>query len=640
MLVIYNMLVTFSIVFIILTLLYLVLSHKQVNYIDISIICVSLVILALTILKTKGIVEFYEDAAPSTTVSNDSMSLMKLQPISMQEDFQPIASVASLYISVHHDTSYPGSGKEMYNLAFDPKKANSCPNGSNRVLTFENTPAISRANGITMNTNRIRGPLSSALNIDLQATFTIFFTCVHGNFVPNTDQVELFKLYANSNNNNGLVMFIPNTPTERIVVGADTQSAEIHIQYTDEDVKKCTVSDSSRITFPKTNMMTYFIVKDVDTLKVYSMEGSSTTLSSLLSSTIMETTANFSNKELVINRFRNYRGSIYQFGIIPKALSVEDISKVHEHCYNYYQRAKSVEFLSLSKNYNQMLEFLKNVKGCPYDTSTCQACDTITDWTNTSQLVSASAGCRQAIDTFCKANPTHFRCRCWNTSIAEYNTTSCKLWRGIFTPDKSMLDNLSQDELNYIKTKYALLRPEDCPKPVIPETSCVNEKLIKNSYSEYDYNKIKIDPTTFSNKAVPPTLQTPYGRSDDKTFADKRKAIAAASSNGQLPLKEKREAESKQSSKESSSEYMYKNITLDIKEDSAMPNKDKLHDYKVPTSTSPSPDLMNLYQTDPNVKFDQSGNVAFAEIEKTNKIETEQTTPFMKSLNSMFFGGL
>lgn len=633
------MLVFISVVFIVMVLLYMILSVKRLPYLDTLMISLSVIMLIVSLINHKNNIELFTTGSAAASLDKFA-SLDKLELVSLQEDVQPITKVAAVYLTVHNNKSYPGSGKDFYNVAYDPKKGDNCPDGNNRVFTFENTPTISTSNGVTMNTNRLRGPLSNALSIDVQSTFSIFFTCMHGNFTANEQEIEFFKLYANSSNNNGIVMFIP---ANSINIEPDSQKARLSIQYIDESIKNCTVNNSQQITFPKTNMMSYFVVKDIDTIKVYSMEGSSTIVTTLLTTTISESTANFSNKEMVINRFRNYRGGIYQFGIIPKTLNVDDVSKIHTHCLNYYTRARSVEFISMTTSYNEMVEYLRNVRGCPFPTETCTACSTITDWTNTSQLVSASAPCRVAIDDFCKKNPTHFRCRCWNTNLPDYNTTSCKMWRGIFMPDKTMFDNLSQDELNYVKTKYALIRPEDCPKPVTPKTSCVNDELIKNTYTEYDFNKIKIDPDSVSKRVVPGSLKTTYGSSNttQATLSEKRAGSSnITTSSNNVTLRQRRDMEKEQKQ----GEYNFTPVTLEIKDESALPNKDKDHAYRIPLSASSNNEtlgVMNLYQTDPNVNFDASANVAFKEIEKTSKLaESEEPSPFMKSLNNIFFGGL
>ena len=628
------MLGVISIVFTVMVILYLVMSIKRIHYIDILMISLSLVVLILSILKSKGDVEFFVEAKPK----EEEKALIDLTTISLQEDPKIITKHSSVYLTAFNDKSYPGTGKEIYNLSFNPKQADSCPSGTNRTFTFEINPSYALASGFSMNTNRLIGPLSNTLGIDLQSTFTIFFTCKHNVFVANpNEQIEFFKMYANSGNNNGIVMFIPEGG---ITVGPDSQTAKIRLQYTDDEFKDCTIDTSINITLPKTNLMSYYIVKSVDKLNVYSMEGSSPTVSTLLNTSILPTKANFSNKELIINRFSNYRGNLYQFGIMPKALKVEEISQIHTHSLDYYTKFNSEDFMNMTKTYNDMVDYFNKMKACPYNPEVCGKCSTITDWTNTSQLVTSSADCRNAINDFCGKNQNHFRCRCWNKSLtAEYNSTSCKLWRNIFMPDKTMYDNLTQDEINYIQNKYTLIRSEDCPKPVTAEKSCVNENLAKNTYMPYDYNKIKIDPKSLSNASVrPSSVLNAYP--DEKGVSPLREKRANGTvgtvANSQSPLREKRAG-----NVTTPAANGFQPIDPNLNSGSVLSNVSKDHAYRVPTPSVKVDEggIENIYQSDPNIKFDQSANVAFAEIEKTQKIQQENS-PFMDALNNVFFGGL
>ena len=638
------MLGVISIVFTVLVSIYLMVFLKRLNYLDVIMIALSLLVLILSTFRHHGHIEFFaaeEDGASK----EEEKSLIDLSTLSLQEDPKPITKHTVVYVTAFNDKSYPGTGKELYNLSFNPKQADTCPSGTSRVFAFETNPSFSLASGFGMNTNRLIGPLSNTLGIDLQSTFSIFFTCRHNVFVNNPkEEIEFFKLYANSSNNNGIVMFIP---SGGVTVGADTQTARLNVLYIDEDMKECSVAMSPNITFPTTNFMSYYVVKDVDTLKVYCMNGNSPNAVTLLSTSILPTKANFSNKELIINRFNNYRGNIYQFGIVPRALTIDEVSQIHTHSLDYHTKFNSEDFMRMTKNYNEMVEYLNKMKGCPYDKDVCAKCETITDWTNNSQLVTASADCRKAIDDFCNKNQTHFRCRCWNKTLtSEYNSTSCKLWRGIFMPDKKAYDNLSQDEINYIQNKYALVKPEDCPKPAVtPEKSCINENLAKNTYMPYDYNKIKIDPKSLSNSSTrPSSVMSPYnGDAEGKSpLRDKDNKETRVLSSATSPLREKRSNPTVQPVANNGSEFR----PIDPNVSTNISNASKDHAYRVAAPSvkvddkQETEDIENIYQTDPNIKFDQSANVAFAELEKTKKLESSGPSPFMDALNNVFFGGL
>lgn len=639
------MLNVISVVFIVMVIIYVIIRFKQINYLDTMMIMASLIVLSITLLlpRNNGHLEFFEDPKALR-----DFRLEDLEPLNIQEDPSTITRSASVYLTIFNDKSFPGGGKEIYNLAVKEKAAGTCKQ-TNSTFYLDTIPTFDKPGGLVMNTNRLVGPLSNNLGIDMQSSFTIFFTCKHGAFQANQSEIEFFKLYANSNDNNGLTMFIP---AQTVVVGPETQTAQLKVKYADGSPIACTVLQSPTITFDKTNMTSYFIVKQVDKLTVFTLVGDAITPTPLISVSIEETTATFSNKELILNRFKNYRGSLYQMGIIPTAITTEEVQRIHTHSLNQYKRVTSAEYIQLSSDYNKMIEFLKSFKNCPFNAETCSACTSITNWTDTNQLVSSSAECRKAIDTFCTNNPMHFRCKCWNKTSPDYVTTSCKMYRGIFTPDKTIYDNMSQDDLNYIKHKYSLLRPEDCPKPVIPDVkSCINENLVKNSYLEYDFNKIKIDPKSLdklgaSNKLG--SIHSPYSNdpSAKLSLQEQRalgiepkpttKSITTGTQQHRPSIRESRGTTATPA--EESTAYTYKDITLDKPVKGGLKNAETDHAYRVPGMSSENK-VANIYQTEPNINFTPTDNVAYKELDETAKIEQEGS-PFLNTLTGMFFPSL
>lgn len=633
------MLNVISVVFIVMVIIYVLLRFKHLHYLDTMMVVASIIVLSLTLMfqhSNRRQLEFFEVAPASAPKELRDLRLEDLSPLSVQEDPKPMLKATSVYLTVFNDTSFPGGGKEIYNLAYKEKEG-TCKQ-SNRTFYLDTIPTFDKPNGLVMNTNRLTGPFSNNLGIDIQSSFTLFFTCRHGMFQPNTSEVEFLKLYANSNDNNGLAFFIP---AQSVVVGPETQTAQLRIKYADSAPIPCTVGTSQTITFDRTNMTSYFIVKQVDKLIVYTIVGDALTPTQLVSTSIEETTATFSNKEFVMNRFKNYRGGIYQFGIIPTAITTEEIQRIHTHCLNQYKRVTSAEFIKVSSDYNAMLEFLKSFTNCPFNSETCKSCSTITNWTDTNQLVSSSADCRKAINTFCTNNPMHFRCKCWNTSSSDYNTTSCKMYRGIFDPDRTVYDNLSQDDLNYIRQKYTLIRPEDCPKPVVPDVkSCVNENLIKNNYLEYDFNRIKIDPKSLDKlgpSTKPGPVHSPY--SNDPAAKLSLQELRKLGVEPKVTSTEDKTTSAKPSLRQmrdtsEETNYAYKEISLE-NPPKDMKNADTDHGYRVPGMSSENK-VTNIYQTDANVNFTPTENTAYKEIEQTAQL-SEEGSPFMNGLINMFF---
>jgi hypothetical protein len=61
------------------------------------------------------------------------------------------------------------------------------------------------------------------------------------------------------------------------------------------------------------------------------------------------------------------------------------------------------------------------------------------------------------------------------------------MYRSIFSGEKtSSLDGLTIEDLEFIKTKYGLIWPNECP------TTINKPKFIENTYNKYDWNKLKV----------------------------------------------------------------------------------------------------------------------------------------------------
>lgn len=508
----------------------------------------------------------------------------------------------SVYLTSFNKKSYPQSGKEWYNVAFKQGATEAeCDANNNRVFEFNTYPVFSKKGGIMLGANRLYGPLSNNLGISLQSTFTIFMTCRHGDFIENPKEIELLKLYANSNNNNGIVLFIK---AKTVDIKNNIQSGQLMFRFIDSDkIIPCRMNaEDTTFIFDKLNMSMFFVVKEVDKIRILYMIGGSLTIYELARINIPETIATFSNKEMVINRFQNWKGSMFHFGVIPEAVSDNKITDIYSHCYGEYLKVTNTDFLKLMNDYNSMLNYLKRFTKCPYNDTVCKTCSTVTKWTDINQVLSSPPECRMAIDTFCKANTKHAMCKCWDTSNIDYNSASCRMYRKIFS-GTNLLDELSQDELNYIKNKFKLINPDDCPKPVIPKTSCLNEALIKNTYTEYDFNKIRINPDSLPDSKK---VGSPYMHE---------------------------ETEKKKDTKEPSmKDYVYKPISVT--------GEDEDGDSLKKVSSSGDLQVDNIYRTDPNIAYDQAHNVAFKDVK--NVINTAKppangsSNTFLNKLMNMF----
>jgi hypothetical protein len=83
---------------------------------------------------------------------------------------------------------------------------------------------------------------------------------------------------------------------------------------------------------------------------------------------------------------------------------------------------------------------------------------------------------------------------CWNSASSIYNTSSCKLYRSIFTSPDDFLKNLSTDNLNIIRDQYGMIYASECPKDIRP----LESNAMCFDY-DYNYDKIKLNYSLSNN---------------------------------------------------------------------------------------------------------------------------------------------
>lgn len=610
-----TLIVTFLVVFVI---AYMFTHRLVISKPDLAILGIGAAMLVFTTYRAHKGLQKIEGYADATTKEFDIMSLA---PIPAEEDYAKlIKSFPSVlvYLTAFNKASFPGAGVDWINVAARPKDKEEC-SARNKIFTFDNSPVFSKPAGLMLGSNRLYGPLSNELGISLQSTFTICFSCRHGDLVPdNEKEVEFLKLYANSSTNNGLALFVQ---AKSIKTNNSIQTGNLYFQFVDDaEPIKCLINPSdTSFAFDKLNMSMFFIVKDVDKVRVLYMVGESLAIKELAVINTKETVSTFSNKEMVINRFQNWKGGMYHVGIFPDALSDNSITDVYNHCYGEYKKANNADYIQLTSDYNSILDYMNKYTKCPYDDTVCKACGTVTNWTDLNQVMTAPASCRETIDQFCRANSKHVLCKCWDTTYAGYQSDSCKVYRNMFSGQARIFDNLTKDDITYIKERHGLITPEECPKPVIPKSSCVNESLKQNSYSDYEFDKIKIKPK-FMDGSTTSTVDKPYS-------AEPAASASASTSTTTTTTAATTTKEEGTSTKKTSVDYVFKPVVLSSSV--ATPNADTLHAFRVPSETTA---VSNIYKTDANVDFEAGTNPAADAYNKT----TETKSPFFEKLVSFF----
>lgn len=518
-------------IFIVLVAAYVTIGFFKVPAFDLILISLSLVVIVGTI------VHGHSSAARPTVEHYVDLSAGDFKPIVLEEDIAPIKNHLVVYNTAFNKNSFSDSGSAWLNIAATKSDGTCDTKATNSIFAFELQPVFTRKSGFYMGNNRLIGPYCNSLKLQFHNTFTIAIACKHGNLLvdDSNNEIELFKFYANSPNNNGLSMYIQKNSLQNV---NNVQMGNLMFQYSSSAAMQCKLGAAdTKISFERDVLTFYFIVKDTDHIRMLMMTEKNAIIQEILKFNVQNTDVTFSNKEFVLNRMKNWNGNVYTLAMYDVALPDEDVANLHAHVVSEYMKYVNPNFIDIINQYNDTLAQLSKFLECPYSKDVCEKCSTVSKWYDVSQLLTAPKECRASIATFCSANPTHALCRCWNSELASYKTDSCKMFRSIFSEGSPYLDGLTQEEIDYIMSKYGLIKPEDCPKPVVAP------KFQKTKYTKYDFNKLKVNVD-----GVDPAVEKTYASDavEDEYSWDKLKirydssskppAEATAASEGDLKI--------------------------------------------------------------------------------------------------------
>lgn len=429
-----------------------------------------------TSFKTK---ETFQNTGTVTTTASSTASTTNAL-VQLEEDLSPIKKNATIYLTSFNSKSFDGKGRIWRNVADPILIKNFCAQPSSSATTtsinfeFDSEPVYTRSTGINMNTQGIIGPLSCSLGIQFHTTYSIVIAFKPKDLTLATSSViEIFKLFANSPNNNGISLTIPQKSIKSIANGAYTTTGLV-LSVADKNYV-CTQASSIDIPIEQDLLCIYFIVKDTDNVRIIYMNEKTKNQTILLSIKNPELfgnkNINFSNKEAIINSTKNWNVDLLTFGIFNAAFSTEQIGDLYNHTLQIYKKNKDEQYAKMAQTYNSLLQDVKQLQACPYDESTCNACLDVKDWKNTvGVLTTATTTCKKSINDYCSKNTTDSKCGgCWDSKNVAFNSDACKLTRTLLgNPDNiqgTLFSSLTPKEVEDLKAKLSLISPNDCPKP-------------------------------------------------------------------------------------------------------------------------------------------------------------------------------
>jgi hypothetical protein len=273
------------------------------------------------------------------------------------------------------------------------------------------------------------------------------------------NDIEIFKVSANTPSNlNGIRLFIKGDNVEPRPSGTGAV-VNMYVQLGSNEPYLCQTTSSSGIEIQYNKPYLFIISNNNSTIGMYMYTADSVNKTDILNMPLtgQNTVTAFSNEPLKINQNRNLNGNIYAFGIY--SLVVNDISmgNLRTHLFNLI-RSSDVAITTLTEQIDTLNSTVQQMRSCPMDAATCEACKSVTDWTNINNLLTTTdTNCHAAISAFCKANPSHGFCTCWNSNSSSYSSGHCKGFRGIFEGQTcSDIRELSKSDILAVKARYTL----------------------------------------------------------------------------------------------------------------------------------------------------------------------------------------
>lgn len=428
------------------------------NLFDLIIIFFSIVMIlyALYTIYNNNFVEKFDQNATSTIED---------------EDISQFVNGLTIYVSSISKKSYPSPTRTWYNISkFFENGTCSSVRTADTNFNFSYIPAYESSNGFLLGNNMLVGPMCHQLGITANDSFSIVFTFKLTEFVaePEND-LEIIKLFANTENNKGLVLYIPkqySINNELITCKMILEYANLSFQL---DIPVLNTSYTYMMAIVKQNFnIKVMIYPDITDLAINS------SVKHIALNTPIDKNIDvlLSNKELVVNRNKNLPINLYNILFYNKGITDITLNEIYIHIQKYLHQANQI-IINFNKQIEDLRNQIENAKRCSYDDATCKLCSSVSNWNDMVDIVTkATPECLNAVNQFCKNNPKHPKCVCWDAQNNLSTTDSCKAYVSLFSKDVN---------IEKIKADYNL-----CPcgsgsqtndTPVIPQP-----KLMNNAY--------------------------------------------------------------------------------------------------------------------------------------------------------------
>jgi hypothetical protein len=455
------------VLYVILVISYVVMSYTMNPNMDSALLLFSICALIWASFKTLHI--------PLESFKNSTKDFL-------QENFASISKNLVQYFTVFDKDSYEDGKKEWKNIV--NIKGFNCDTS----MRLTKPTKFYVQTGLELGGNSLIGPLSNTMNIRFGNPYTICLAVSVKQLIKSKNAIELFKMYANSSNNNGIRIYIS---PETVDMSNGANSGSLYFQFADKEPVLCRVStNDNKMNFPQNTLLFFVIVRQPSKVQLLMLNEKTDKLNEIASVNVETTDVTFSNKELVINRYGNWDGNIYNIAFFNNALDDIRVTTYYMYIKDLYTKYNNPAYLDALKKYTDSLKAYTMLKSCPFPADVCKKCTSVDDWSNFSTIINAPTSCKQSIAKYCSNNPKHPFCECWNKSSPKYTSTTCTLLRALYMSNK----NAVCEDVCSIPKERSILSSVNYP-------------------AEYTFDKIKITyPLTSEDKILrslsPPSEQT------------------------------------------------------------------------------------------------------------------------------------
>lgn len=374
----------------------------------------------------------------------------------------------------------PFTWKNM-SILYNQRLPSNCQIDDSKIVFTSKPLSITSApdyytQGVDLHNNKGNGPLAMNLGLNLTSLtgstsnphgFTLVFLMKFNMLVGTyTQRIPFINMRANTSNNNG------------ITVGASLTNKNNPEFYTVNLF--CSFGDGQELNLGDFDINTqpnfyyvFSLVRHADNVNytIYTIntllpERSLTTISKTIThNSIVE----FSNKSIVLSGGPNII-NLLAFSVYTIALDKDGIEDLVQYWKTILLKTGQVAIALC----NQALA----MRSCPFaDSNVCNACQNITDWRNTSQIIMSPLSCRTAFNDACMSNNALLGCECY--TIAGMSNQECITWRNMLTNSKTC----TQTELdNYMKTQKTKQTISGLPSDNDIQTTSVRNFISKEDY--------------------------------------------------------------------------------------------------------------------------------------------------------------